>query len=288
MSTTTPDDSTTINPSGCRRDGIQTATLLNNTAVAMLQGGSFWKAAKAFEQATLLLKGLVAFLDEEISPLHLQGKIDQAKGFYFSSCACNQSSELSIGSPPPTRGLQKCASSSIVECRTVSSEYDPCSFFAALASTVPTRLAMFPFTIDLSESEWKREEFSSSTTLYLDYYSSIILYNYGVAFDCLAATASNAQHYSFFQKKAFKMFHLASKLLEQQLRDEFGHRTPTLTDGRALQLQAFVTHKFMQVCALQNLPMLYNEYNEKLQEIIHVINVLESLLSTNERCAAMA
>jgi hypothetical protein len=257
----------------CHGDVVKAATALNNAGVRLLARYSFVEACLSFKEGTKLMKNLAGFLDGQVSTESLLGQLQRARELI------SRFNTVQV----PFGSLSYTLFPSPIVLKAISSEYSPSSFHSAIAASINTSVTKFAFTIDLSPSE-----FSNDESINVDYYSAIILYNHGVAYDCLAATSTTTVARLLFQQKATRIFYLTSSLVELQFKDEWGNPKTRIADGRILQLQSFVTFSLMQACVAFNLPSEYYMYCSKLEETLVTIDILEQILSSKEHCAAVA
>jgi hypothetical protein len=292
----------------CPEDACQVlkaASILNNTAIRLLERQEYPQALRRFQQATQMLKDLAGHLDGVVTvipqdpcdklvptspilplppPPLVTTRVTAAGG--GSSCPMTPPSCTSAGETMELPvGPTMCS---------ISTEFDPSSFHNALASSTSTtasnefKVTFFPFFMDLSTCNIRSLINDDSAPLDVDFYSSVVLYNYAIAYQSFAQTVTTVTAAAYFHRKAQRILSLSSYLLDLQLRDELGLPKIQCTDGRTMQLQAFVTYQLMQMCAVFDLAVDYYCYCAKLEEILLSIDTLERLLTTRDYCAAVA
>jgi hypothetical protein len=287
---------------------LKTASILNNTAVHLLERQDYPQALRRFQQATQLLKDLAGYLDGEVATAIPQ-----------DPC------EIPVSTPPPTSLPQPppppvttrattaggvggssypmtppphtFTSGTTVEQQVgpticlISTEFDPSSFHNALATSTAlneSKVTLFPFFMDLSTYNLRTSNSEDSAPLDVDFYSSVVLYNYAIAYQCLAQTVTTVTAAAYFHRKSQRILSLSSYLSDLQLRDEWGQPKIHCTDGRILQLQAFVTYQLMQMCIVYDLAVDYYHFCAKLEDVLLSIDILERILTTRDYCAAVA
>jgi hypothetical protein len=284
---------------------LKTASILNNTAIHLLERQEYPQALRRFQQATQLLKDLAGYLEGESMTIPPDPCEIQMPTPSPPLSVTTQATAMNGGggsfypmTPPPHTSFGGTMEQQVgPTISLISTEFDPSSFHNALATATTTtasstesKVTLFPFLMDLSTCNLRNSNNDESATapLEVDFYSSVVLYNYAIAYQCLAQTVTTVTAAAYFQRKAQRILSLSSHLLDLQLRDEWGLPKIQCTDGRILQLQAFVTYQLMQMCVVYNLAVDYYHFCAKLEEVLLSIDILERLLTTRDYCAAVA
>ena len=269
----------------------------NNAAVRLLVSGAFPQAMQLFKESITHIVQADDFRNEvAITTSTGSGAELMAIGTTTASQPIERSSSpsftsaspITYGGNSPPETLATSATRVLVE--SISSEYDP-----ATTKRWVDRVAQVqgcrddnthyacPMRIDHVEHS------DDDTTIDLGFVASVLLYNYGVAFSCLAAeTIHGCEAKEYRQGKAYHLFSLANVFIFQQFREPYGLSSPLFAVDRLLQLKAFLSHSQMQACIQHNLHQQAELHAMNLNEVTFLIQMRERLFRTTQHNVAVA
>lgn len=273
------------------------AIALNNEAVNLLCCGFYQQALQTIKVAINLMMDIAERLNgaaasEVVSEADLHQRLERA---WARVAACKE--ELSAAHPHP---LGAPPEDPIIVWKVVSSEYNPAIIYAAVA-TVSTSNGnvKFPMTIHgIDSNSIERSDSDDGDLADVDFHSSVILYNYGIAHECLAAvatltttTAADSLDGCIDQVVASQQLQLASysihRLACNLLYNQFlNGRESFFTIGSRLQLETFLTCSLIQACV--QLGVAHQDHVKNLEEILILIDARERVLPTTEHNCARA
>jgi hypothetical protein len=167
-----------------------------------------------------------------------------------------------------------CVSGETLLVRVISTDYDPNSIYRTLAASFNNNVVKFPMIITDGEaaddvgSEWSD----------VGFHSSVLLYNFGVAHDCLAVP-----------QRAYQIFELASQLVYvhlMQTSSSSANSINVFTVGKILQFKVYLSHSLIQSCEKLHVDSLH--HLQALEEALHFIDSRESVIRTTAKDYASA
>ena len=142
----------------------------------------------------------------------------------------------------------------------------------------------FPVTIDPIDFEDCDEDD-------VDFQSGVILYNFGIAYDCLAATAEHNPGASFkklLQVKSYRIFQMTRSLLSKLSQND-GDDTPNFcTMTKHLLLKTLLTHNLIQASIQLDLQFESQEHRETMKDLLLFMEDQQRMLKILERGVAEA
>lgn len=255
----------------CRNDGgvhyHRKATIaVNNAAVGLLVSKSYQGAIETLNDAIKLMKCVEDYKHGNESLETVSLSLERAWG-RIAVCGGRRDS----CSPSPSSLLE--TGHTQITFQAISSEYDPASIYDALTAGAKSSHTKFPMTIDPSEYQECSVEWSN------DFHTSVLLYNYGIACNCVAATATTASVKELFQQRAYQFFQLANSLLYKQFQHRDRNKSSTFfANDRLLQLKVFVTYNLIEACVLLSLDC--QEHTKNLDNVLLQIEARERAFPT--------
>jgi hypothetical protein len=271
----------------CLRDGEchRAAIALNNSAVCLLIRGFYRDALHTFQDAIKLNKYIAESNEGEAVPaqdtidevLHLPLQRAWQRAAFPSGNQCNIH--------PSASPEGACILTA------VSSEYNPAALNEAVVIYAQNRsgTCKFPMTIDPIDFEGIGDLLD-----YVDFHSSVLLYNYAIAWDCLAAVTaasedSSAQAPRQESDRAYHMSQLSSSLLIQQSQNYWENfALNSYAIERVLQLRIFLTHNLIEASVYLDLPLEYQVHCQNMDELLLMIEAGQHLIPIAEDSAARA
>jgi hypothetical protein len=254
-----------------QREFLHTVASLNNHAVQLLTQGSFIDGSQRLKEAAKLIKEMAKYWNGNLTETELRAKLQETRQIVSTFSLTPTDATMDPNHP-------------VVSIRTMSSEYDTLQFHEILTSCTNTRRVKVPFIMDLSQCD-----VNSVVPADMDYYSCVILYNYGISYDCLAARTTVPPTKRTLLLKANRILQLTRNLSSMQLGNNASAAASYSCDNvRVHQLNAFLTYKLMEIQVALNMPAEYYEYCLQLEQILHVIQARERFFSTKTICAATA
>jgi hypothetical protein len=247
------------------------AIALNNMGVSLLERGCYDLARETFQDAVCVMKEVFASSSRQqeepgkrpLSASTLDDKLQKA--------SCNLSHTSSF----------EAAHNSKIDLCVLTEEESATVIGAALCQELLSASSLT--TTFLVRMEGKLDQGCAS---HLDISSSIILYNYGNAYKCLATTAETAACAKQFCQGAFQLFQLSHSLLEKT----------NLQDDDEGDLELFVP--IMSILILQNLVSFalilgmeceaQTYYSQLLHQQEYLKEVMDLLLVASIQIAAAA
>jgi hypothetical protein len=130
-------------------------------------------------------------------------------------------------------------------------------------------------------------------------HAAVVLYNYGIAHDCMAATldwsttdksptlpsndGTRLQH--TIQNKALRIYQLTMAVLSKVHAED---ASPSYVGSQSLLLQAFLTHNLIQVSIKLNLQFEYHEYCAAMERLVQLLDIQQLLLPAANGAVAAA
>jgi hypothetical protein len=277
----------------CRRNSSHKAAIsLNNTAVSLLVRGRCSEALETFEDAVKVLD--VASLQDsfphsETSQLWSeQVRLTLERASKRSALCCTipplcQNEASTTAATTNERGLPTL--------KVISSLCNPARIYETLTSCVDTASlhVAFPMTIDPVDIE-------SCTSEHVSFEIGVVLHNYGVAYDCVAAklalpplllSPNDVNFCSMVQAKAFHLFQWSSALLAK-VDLESHHVMPACLASQLLLLRTVLTHNLINDSIVLNLDFEYREYCMIMQSLLQLVEAQHLLLPINDHHIAGA
>lgn len=260
------------------QDGkLKAAIAINNNAVSLLGRGYFREALVTFKDSVQLMRSASLNVEgqahhpaaEAISAEDLRSVLDRTwkRAAQCKDTACHAALE---DGP---------------DLQVVSSQHIPHTISPALTSYTHgcASYVAFPMTIDPIDFE----DFDDND---VDFHSGAILYNYGIAHECLAEGSVHNGDDSLkklLQGKTYCIFQMANALLSELSR-KVGEATATSFPTKLLLLRILLTHALIQASAQLDLPLEYEEHSTNLQRLLYMMAFQESAIPMADHCVAAA
>lgn len=261
------------------RECLKTAIALNNIAVGLLVRGFYRYALDTFQDATMLIKcvaesdkGASVPAKDEVLRLPLQRAWQRA-------------------ALPRRNHPRNIHPSDSYILKVVSSEYDPTTIAEALTIGADSRsTTKFPMTIDPIDFESMHDMLTA-----VDFHSSVLLYNFAIAYECWATTTltgnadSCAQEPLHARLQAYRIFQLSRSALVKQYRlyrEKFASNFYAVE--KIMQLNLFLTHNLIEASSHLGVPSEYQEHCNNMDELLLLIKSGELLLPITEHRGARA
>lgn len=167
----------------------------------------------------------------------------------------------------------------------LSSQVNPAQVYEILTSCSSSNdlSVFFPMTIDPIESE-------SLTNNDVAFEAGVILYNYGLTYECMAATiandATNAPS-TQIRSRVHRLFQMAVAVLAKVGQDVW-YGSLTGTASRLLLLQTVLTHTRIDVAIKLNLGDEYDVCCRDMQFLLQMVEFQQRLVPLNDRAIAAA
>jgi hypothetical protein len=279
---------------------------LNNVAVALLECGAYLPALTLLETAIAVARNAsqqpsplsqpphppydAAAMPAVVSPLQVQHLLAQARALIVTSKRAIIKSGIANTTNPTTITIEA-----------ISSDYNPNQTFDSLIRHGPEKSTVrFPVLIEVfdndndnacgttSSSPVQHRASQSPSASEVEFHSSILLYNYAIVFDCLAAV--NALHdptlRSYLAERAYFIYQLASCQLYSQCLNRREDSTALFTIGRLLQFKAYLTYSLILSC--RQLGMATQEHCSNLEDVMRLMTAREEVLRTTAHNYAAA
>jgi hypothetical protein len=268
-----PPSSTTS--AGCAGAGTATlqdckhkaAIALNNNAVTLLVRGCHHEALATFKDSMKLIKSASRDRTDPVSHSTAEDirlALHQARK---RTTRCKNTT----GPNASTNGLML---------QVVSSQCNTASIYAALSSSRGDTLNVaYPLTIDPID-------FEDSDDDDIDFQSCVILFNYGIAYNCLAVTSDDSVK-TLLQEKSYHMFYMTSVVLSK-LYQNVQADALTYAASRLLLLKTFLTHSLIQASIKLDSQFEYEEHCKTMEGLLRVMGVQQLILPLADHCLAAA
>lgn len=261
------------------------AIALNNTAVGLLVRGFYRDALDTFQDATKLIK--IVAESEKDAAVQARETLDEVVRLSlqrtWQRAAFPKGNQFNIQTSASAEGV-------CTFLKAVSSEYDPTTINEALTiCSGSLRTTKCPMTIDPIDFESTSEMVTA-----VHFHSSVLLYNFAIAYECWATTAvqskpSSAQGLHPVMERAYRIFQLSESVLVQQYRDCQEHSASNIhAFEKIMQLKLFVTHNLIEASSRLGMPFEYQEHGNNMNELLLLIKSGELLLPVAETRAAGA
>jgi hypothetical protein len=299
------------------------AIATNNNGVTLLNRGYYRQALETFQDSMKLMKSARGHLESSQVRPSLQSSpakndlsvwdIETLVRRSWKRCAeCSRHNTATttddahdILQQPPLPILYTISSQYSHECQSMAFAF--CTFQSSL-------YVAFPMTIDpmdVYDHDGAQNAHCRSTMEY-QLESAVLLYNYGIAYDCLAVMAARSGSQraleTLLREKTSRIYNMADALVQMVARNVStscaNDTDTTTTTGTALQcnhhnhqatllprclvIHAFVTYNLIQTCIQRNLPRLYRAHCRALDELLEYLAAHEQCLPTRDHCLAAA
>jgi hypothetical protein len=249
------------------------AIALNNTAVSLLARGRYSGSLATFKDA-------IKFMGNVTAPAEVRSAAEEITGEEIRLALYHAGKRTSLGGISNSAGELK--NGPVL--KIVSSQCNTASIYAALTSCThsTSRHVAFPMTIDLIDFEGCEDEDS-------DFHSGVILYNYGIASECLASTTTPSNNASVreIHVNAHRIFKMASALLTELYQNDWDN-TPTYFASKLLLLKTFLTHGLIQTSIKLDLQSEYEEHCKTMDGLLRVMGAQQLKLPVVDHCLAAA
>jgi hypothetical protein len=158
--------------------------------------------------------------------------------------------------------------------RSISTDYDPSNIYRTLSASFNNNTVKFPMIItDSDAADGVGDDWSD-----VDFHSSVLLYNFGVAQDCLAVP-----------QRAYRIFELASQLVYVHLMQTSSSSNTSInvfTVGKVLQFKVYLSHSLIQ--SSEQLRVGSLSHLQALEDALRLIDSRESVIRTTAKDYASA
>jgi hypothetical protein len=296
------------------RGNHKAAIALNNAAVSLLARGYCYEALDTFKDAVKLMRcatrpfeqahdGILDggdASDNFVSEHDVQLALERAN----KRCAeCSHASRL----PPPTSTADGTAAATDASTasskdswpilQVITTQHNPSRVYDVLTSSTAALQATqvaFPMTIEHvgSSSSHCNGQYDNDGCTVDDvaFEAGVVLYNYGLAYECLAASACTFNSHptmdnhvlqEMARSKSHRMFHLAiavlSKLDRHNGDHNCSHNTSTLSN-QLLLLRTVMMHSLIHTSIMRQLETEYYHYCHAMQTLLQAVEVQQWLL----------
>jgi hypothetical protein len=275
-----------------RSSSHKAAISLNNAAVSLLVRGRCSEALETFEDAVKVLD--VASLQDSYP--HSETSQLWSEQVRLTLERASKRTALCSTIPPLCQNEASTTATTATErglptLKVISSQCNPARIYETLTSCVDTASlhVAFPMTIDPVDLE-------TCTSEHVSFEIGVVLHNYGVAYDCVAAKLAVPQSLlspedvnfrSMVQAKAFHLFQWSSALLAK-LDLESHHIMPACLASQLLLLRTVLTHNLINDSIVLNLDFEYREYCLIMQSLLQLVEAQHLLLPINDHHIAAA
>lgn len=296
------------------RVGLHKAAIAtNNAGVALLNRGFYREALCTFKDSMKLIQGAkrhkrhflqhISFVSDEFTAKDVSATLSRT----WQRAAQCQRHNFSTAPSTPSDSNMCSSNNGTVMIQTLSSQcsQEECDVSALLSPmlTTPTFHSVFPMTIDPIDFEAgdDKNDKDDNKEVHFDFQSAIILYNYGITYDCLAICAAqqgNRNMEILLQEKTFRIYQMVDALLDRLHRKVEKNVSGThISCGyyysfcyqRLLVLQTFVAFHLSQTCLRLEMPVSYGEQSKKLEELLHCLSAQQDVMfPTNQNSVAVA
>lgn len=288
----------------CRTDPHKAAIAMNNMAVSMLDRGLVREALATLEDAVILIGN--ASVQAELSSSSL-----------VLLCEGSSSVAISITEEDIRLALDRTSRRATVydknhststnatglgvsvqshphpHLKVISSQSNPTRVYEALTSSVDCHSvkASFPMKIDPIDNE-------RCTVDDVFFEASTVMYNYGVALDCMTdiphdggsvffdTTTAYMQH-AMFRRRAHHFYHSARALLYKIDQDNFLY-APIALASQMLLLRTVLTHNMLNASIQLHLTEEYEEYRLAMAALLYYVEFQHSFLPIQDQDVAAA
>jgi hypothetical protein len=160
--------------------------------------------------------------------------------------------------------------------RSISTDYDPSNIYRTLSASFNNNTVKSPMIItDSAAADGVGDDWSD-----VDFHSSVLLYNFGVAQDCLAVP-----------QRAYRIFELASQLVYRyvhlmQTSSSNNTSINVFTVGKVLQFKVYLSHSLIQ--SSEQLRVGSLSHLQALEDALRLIDSRESVIRTTAKDYASA
>jgi tetratricopeptide (TPR) repeat protein len=254
------------------------AIALNNAAVSLLSRGLYQDAVATFKEAIKFMRSVTVHAATEdrncAQAIASEEEIRRALDCALKRGLCVAVTEGGLTIDSPIFHI-------------ISSQFNPTRVQHTLVVWAGnTSHVEYPMTIDPID-------FEDCDGDDAHFQSGVILYNYGIAYKCLATVTANAgttieaSHQDIFQAKAHRIFRLTIALLakfDENVRDNIR----TYLDGRCLVLKIFLTHNLIQSSSQFNGRSEYYEHLQTMERLQELVEALRAVLPSADDIVARA
>jgi hypothetical protein len=277
----------TLSPgTGADRDEPHKAAIaLNNAAVSLLARGLYQDAAVTLEDAVVLMGSAVVQAESpqatfaSVTGQEIKGALDRVSlrtALYNDSAAAAHSRLDSPGMYRP-------------KLQVISSQLNPTRVYETLTSCTDAASVKVSFPITIEPIEFER-----CTVDEMNFESGIILYNYGIAYDCLASACLEAATHrddlalhSRLQNKAYHYYQCAGMVLHKIDQDVY-ENAPIAMTSPLLLLRTVMTHNLLNVAIQLNLQPEYAEFSYAMMILLHFVEAQHAFLPIEDHIVAVA
>jgi hypothetical protein len=276
---------------------------LNNIAVSLLECGAYLPALTLLETAIAVARNASeqpppaqppyqydAAMSIVVSPLQVQHLLDQARALVVTSNRAIFKSGIATTTNTATN---------MITIKAISSAYNPNQTFDTLIHHGPEKsMVRFPVLIEVfdghNDDAWGTtasplpHACQSPSDSEVEFHSSILLYNYAIVFDCLAAVNApqDPTLRGYLAERAYFVYQLTSCQLYSQCLIRREESTAIFTIGRLLQFKAYLTYSLILSC--RQLGMATQEHCSNLDDVMRLMTAREEVLRTTSHNYAAA
>jgi hypothetical protein len=171
----------------------------------------------------------------------------------------------------------------------ISSQLNPTRVYETLTSCTDAASVKVSFPITIDPIEFER-----CTVDEMNFESGIILYNYGIAYDCLASACLEAATqrddlalHSRLQNKAYHYYQCAGMVLHKIDQDVY-ENAPVAMTSPLLLLRTVMAHNLLNVAIQLNLQPEYAEYSYAMMILLHLVEAQHAFLPIEDHLVAAA
>jgi hypothetical protein len=276
----------TLSPgAGADRDEPHKAAIaLNNAAVSLLARGLYQDAAVTLEDAVVLMGSAVVRAESpqatfaSVTGQEIKGALDRV---------CLRTALYNDSTDAPSRldslGMHR------PKLQVISSQLNPTRVYETLTSCTDAASVKVSFPITIDPIEFER-----CTVEEMNFESAIILYNYGIAYDCMAAACLDAATHrddlalhSRLQNQAYHYYKCAGMVLYKIDQDVY-ENAPVAMTSPLLLLRTVMTHNLLNVAIQLNLQPEYAEYSYAMMILLHLVEAQHAFLPIEDHLVAAA
>jgi hypothetical protein len=257
-----------------RHEQHQAAIALNNIAVSLLARGFYRDALAILKDAIQLMRSTTQGADPPpcVSSRDIQDTLHQA---YHRKAICEGSDCGTKESESPNNSPKL---------HVISNQLDPARVYDILTlCTNSSELNVcFPMTIDLIDSE-------GCTSDDLAFEASVVLYNYGVVYECVAATTGDCLDPAAMSVRArvHHIFQMVGVVLSK-IEPDAWYGNLTSAAARILLLEIVLTHIRIDVAIKLDLQHEYNDCCLNMQYLLQMVEYQRRLLPLDDQAVAAA
>jgi hypothetical protein len=298
------------------------AIATNNNGVTLLNRGYYRQALETFQDSMKLMKSARGHLESTLPTASFKddlsvGDVETLVRRSWKRCAecCSGHNPATVTTMVDSHGGQLPQQIPLPILQTISSQYGHegpsmaftfCTFLSSLYVAFPMTIDPIDFP-DNQDPQSATQQHRRSMEYQLE--SAVLLYNYGIAYDCLAIMAARSGQRALetlLREKTSRIYPMADALVQivaRNISPKPSTYTADTTTGtlqcvyhnnratllpRCLVIHGFVTYNLIQTCIQRNLPRLYRAHCRALDELLDLLAAHEQCLPTRDHHLAAA